>query len=147
VDETLTPKPVNILPMDARAVLGAAQLVHRDNAKRAGGCKHTHLRAPQRALPPGSLYRFPGAPSREVQFPSQCLAGLASFDRSLGAGAAPAATGHFRPIPLNVTWVDVSIHTHTPSHIQVRPEVVEGGVRRTQLPVEVQEFAAGVSKE
>jgi hypothetical protein len=137
VDETLTPKPLNILPMDARAVLGPAQLVHRDNAKRSGGCKYTHLRAPQRALPPGSLYRFPGAPSREVQFLSQCLAGLARFDRSLGAGAAPAAAGHFRPIPLNVTWIDVSIHTHTPSHIQVRPEVVEGGVRGTQLPVEV----------
>ena len=72
---------------------------------------------------------------------------LMASGSSPAPAAAPAATGHLRAIPLNVTWIDVSIHTHTPSHIQVRPKVVEGGVRRTQLPVEVQEFAAGVSKE
>src|SRR5690606_30103319 len=48
VNETLIPEPLDILPMDVRPVLGAAQLVHRDNAKRADGCKHTHLRATQR---------------------------------------------------------------------------------------------------
>ena len=52
-----------------------------------------------------------------------------------------------RPIPVDITRVDVSMHTNTPSRIRMRPEVVEGGVGRTQLAVEVKEFATGVSKE
>jgi hypothetical protein len=39
------------------------------------------------------------------------------------------------------------MHTNTPSRIRTRPEVVEGGIGRTQLAVEVKEFATGVSKK
>ena len=126
--EALSTEPLDVLAMHVRSVLRTTQFVHGHDAEGAGRCEDAHLGAAQFAFPVARPHVLARTPSWQAQLSRQRVSRLGTLDSALGIRPTPATAGHLRPIPFDLAGIHVSMHTTTPSLIQMRPEVVEGGV-------------------
>jgi hypothetical protein len=122
---------LDILSESVRALVRATQVVQGNNSKRTSRGQNLRFRTAELSLPGTSSDALSRGPTREVDLPRECLTRVLTQFTARRGGAAAASTTEVRPFPVKITRVDISIHTYTPSHIPMRSEVVEGGVRRT----------------